>query len=143
VSLPQLGIPAIKGKLDTGARTSALHTFFIEPFQKNSEEFVRFGVHPIKRRRTVELICEAPVKDKRQITDSGGHTELRYIIETSLQCGREIWPIELSLTNRESMLFRCLLGRTALQGRFMVDPARSFVLGRALRRAYREDRDIG
>lgn len=143
VALPQLGIPAIKGKLDTGARTSALHTFFIEPFQKNSEEFVRFGVHPLKRRRSIELICEAPVKDKRQITDSGGHTELRYIIETHLQCGRDIWSIELSLTNRESMFFRCLLGRTALQGRFMVDPARSFVLGRDLRRAYREDRDLG
>ncbi len=137
MTFPELGIPAIKTKIDTGARTSALHTYFIEPFTKDGKEWVRFGVHPLRKRTSIELVCEAPVLDKRIVTDSGGHSELRFVIKTVLQLGEESWPIEVTLASRENMLFRCLLGRTALLGRFVIDPNRSFVFGRTLRRAYR------
>lgn len=139
VTFPELGIPAIKAKVDTGARTSALHTYFIEPFTKDGKEWVKFGVHPLRKRTSVELICEAPVLDKRIVTDSGGHSELRFVIKTVLQLGEENWPVEVTLASRENMLFRCLLGRTALINRFSIDPSRSFVFGRTLRRAYRKN----
>ncbi|MDH3809598.1 MAG: RimK/LysX family protein, partial [Desulfuromonadales bacterium] len=84
LALPELQVPAIKAKIDTGARTSALHAFFVEPFTKEGRQMVRFGVHPLQKRLDVEIFCEAPVKDFREVSDSGGHREMRYVIETTL-----------------------------------------------------------
>jgi len=132
VSLPDLKIPHIKAKLDTGARTSVLHTYFIEPLKGYKQPRVRFGVHPLQRTNKREIICTAEISDERRIVDSGGHPEMRFIILTLLKMGDKAWPIELSLTNREQMRFRLLLGRTAMRESLTVDPALSFTLGRPI-----------
>jgi hypothetical protein len=130
VGLPGLGLPLVKAKVDTGARTSTLHAFYVETFRCGGEERVRFGVHPLRSHTTVEVHCEAQVLDRRVVSDSGGHKEQRFVIRTPLEIAGRVWPIEVTLTNREDMLFRMLLGRSAIAGRGIVDPARSFVGGR-------------
>ena len=134
--LPDLGIPALKAKIDTGARTSALHTFSLEEFSSEGQLMVRFGIHPLRKRSDVELFCEAPVVDQRLVKDSGGHTEMRYVIETSVLLGPLLCPIKISLTNRDGMMFRMLLGRTALKDRFIVDPAKAYLTGKKLKKSY-------
>ena len=130
LALPELQIPAIKAKVDTGARTSALHAYFVEPFAREGVQMVRFGVHPLQKRLDLEIVCEAPVKDYRSVSDSGGHKEMRYVIETTIQLGMLSRTIEMTLTNRDNMKFRMLLGRTALAG-MQVVPDRSYLTGRA------------
>lgn len=130
VSLPELGIEHIKAKIDTGARTSALHAFSVRAFTKHGKKMVRFQIHPYQRRNDVVVECVAPVLDKRWVTDSGGHRERRYVIESSVKLGDLVWPIELTLTNRENMKFRMLLGRTAMKGKITVNPGRSYLVGK-------------
>lgn len=129
VALPGLNITHIKAKIDTGARTSSLHAYFVEPFKRARKRWVRFGVHPYQRERHTQVICEVPVVDERWVTDSGGRRERRYVIASDVQLGLARFAVELTLTNRDTMLFRMLLGRTALKKGFIVDPARSYVLG--------------
>ncbi len=129
LALPALNIPSIKAKVDTGARTSALHAFFVEPFIEDGMQMVRFGVHPLPKSLDIEIICVAPVKDFREISDSGGHKEMRYVIETEVVLGETSRLIEMTLTNRDNMKFRMLLGRTAMAG-LLVAPDKSYLTGR-------------
>ncbi len=132
VVLPELGIPGIKAKVDTGAKTSALHTFNVEVVEKDGREYARFLVHPDQQRDDLVLSCEAPVIDKRPVRDSGGHVEDRYVIETLFELGGKRMPIEITLTNRDDMLFRMLLGRSALvKAGFTVNPELSYATGDA------------
>jgi hypothetical protein len=130
VGLPGLDLPLIKAKVDTGARTSTLHAFYVDPFRHGGTQRVRFGIHPLRGRTDIVIHGEAAVTDRRQVADSGGHRELRYVVLTPIRLGGLEWPIEVTLTNRETMLFRMLLGRTAIAGRALVDPDRSFLTGR-------------
>lgn len=133
LALPDLGVSSIKAKVDTGARTSALHAFSVEPFKKADELWVKFGMHPKQNDTETEIWCEAKVIDQRTVTDSGGHSEQRYVIETTASLGQTTWRIEATLTNRDTMLFRMLLGRTAMTaGNIVVNPAASFLAGQTL-----------
>lgn len=137
LALPDLAIPAVKAKIDTGARTSALHTFDLATFIENDQEFVRFRLHPLQRREDIELQCTAAVIDRRVVKDSGGHAEERLVIASQVRLGEHCWPIELTLTNRDDMMFRMLLGRSALKSAgLLIDAGSSFVLGRQLAKAY-------
>lgn len=128
VEFPDLDLGKIKAKIDTGARSSSIHAFDIEAYQRGGEHWVNFKVHPQQHSDEEVVSCSAPVKDYRSITDSGGHKTMRYIIETTLSIGPDRFLAELSLFDRSDMLFRLLVGRTALKGRYLVDPARSYCL---------------
>jgi hypothetical protein len=126
ISFPELGLSSIKAKIDTGARTSCLHAFKLETFDNHGTEWVRFSVHPYQKNQKV-IMCEAPVHDKRIVTDSGGHSEERIVIISQAVIGSWIAPIEITLTSRDLMRFRVLLGRTAIKkGGFVVNPALSY-----------------
>ena len=130
VVLPELGIDVLHAKVDTGARTSALHAFRVEPFDEDGKRRVRFAIHPIQGNNKVVRECVANVVDERAVTDSGGNTESRLVIHTPVIIGGRTWPIEMTLTNRDNMRFRMLLGRTAMRdGNLVVDPKASHLAG--------------
>ena len=130
VSLPELNIKHIKAKIDTGARTSALHAFKLKPYIKKGVQRIRFSIHPLQNNTKKVVECDALVLDRRVVSDSGGHREKRYVIETNIQLGDRLWTIEMTLTNRENMKFRMLLGRTAMDGELIIDPGKSYVVGK-------------
>jgi hypothetical protein len=130
VAMPDFDIGRIKAKVDTGARTSCLHTFRTEPYTEDGQRRVRFWVHPVQNDLHQVVECDAAILDERNVSDSGGHKELRLVIETRLIIGGEGWSIEMTLTNRDSMRFRMLLGRTAMAGRAFVVPECSYLAGK-------------
>lgn len=138
LSLPDIGIPAIKAKVDTGAKTSALHAFAVEPFQEEGISKVRFKIHPLQKQTAIVLTCQAPIIDQRMVSDSGGHKELRYVIKTTLVMGIVATQAEITLTDRDTMQFRMLLGRSAMAGIYCVDPAASYLTGRKYPTIYNE-----
>lgn len=133
VALPDLGVEAVKAKLDTGARTSSLHAFAIKRFELDGVPMVRFEIHPHQRSSEDERVVEAPMLEERWIRNSGGERELRPVIETTVRIGERQWTIELTLSRRDQMGFRMLLGRQALRGWAVVDPGKSFRAGRRKR----------
>jgi len=127
-SFPDLGIPTIKARVDSGAKTSALHAINIAPFVKDGSNWVKFDINPIQNNLKTVIHCEAPLVDKRIVKSSSGFREQRYVIQTTLDIGNSNWPIEMTLTNRDSMGFRMLLGREAMSGRVLVDPEQTYLL---------------
>lgn len=139
VSLPDLQIPAIKAKVDTGARTSALHASRITVFTKPSGRWVRYVVQPLRNNPEIEIECESKLIDRRDIKNSGGQVESRYIIETTFVLGEAMWSATLSLTSRDDMLFRMLLGRTTLADNVIIYPKEKYLTGRVrLKKCYPE-----
>lgn len=130
IALPELGIAAIKPKIDTGARSSSLHAFNMETFERGGATWVRFDVHPLQR-NAAAVRAEARVLEFRHVRSSSGHQSLRPVIRTDMALGGRQWAVELTLAARDEMGFRMLLGREAVRGRFVVDPARSFLLGKS------------
>jgi ribosomal protein S6--L-glutamate ligase len=128
-SFPELGIPTIKARVDSGAKTSALHAINIAPFKKEAKNWVKFDINPIQNNVKTVIHCEAPLVDKRIVKSSSGFREERYVIQTNLEIGNSNWLIEMTLTNRDSMGFRMLLGREAMSGRVLVDPEQQYLLG--------------
>ncbi len=139
VRLPALGDALVKAKVDTGARTSTLHAFDVVELEQDGERRVAFAFHPNQDDEETEVRAEAPLVDRRNVTASNGQTELRYVVATEVVVDSEPIPIELTLTRRDAMGFRMLLGRHALRGRFMVDPRRSY-RGRISKRLRRKAR---
>lgn len=130
IALPELGIPAIKAKIDTGAKTSSIHAYDIEHIKKKSKDFVRFTLHPLSRDKTITQQCELPVLDKRFIKSSSGDREKRPVIRTKIHIDGCEWDIELNLTNRDYMGFRMLIGREALEKKALINPAIGFIHGK-------------
>jgi hypothetical protein len=128
-AFPDLGIDRIHAKIDTGAKTSAIHAFRIREIEDNGNLLVEFALHPRRRRKTPEIFCRAPVVDKRLIRSSNGQEEERYVISTDMRMGDESWTVELTLTNRDAMGFRLLVGRDAVARRFLIDPGGAYLLG--------------
>lgn len=127
LALPILGIDKIKVKIDTGARTSALHALHIHTYKEKGQEMVKFQVHPIQRETHTTIACTAPLLEYRHVTNSGGHSQLRPVIITPVKLGIYQWNIELTLTNRDVMGFRMLLGRQAVKNRFLIDSGQCFL----------------
>lgn len=127
ISLPELNIDNIKAKIDTGARTSAIHAFQLKPFKQNNTHKIRFSIHPLQQNNEKIMTCIADISDIRWVTDSGGHREKRYVIHTLMKLGKLKTQIEITLTNRDTMKFRMLLGRRALINHFIVNPANSYM----------------
>jgi hypothetical protein len=130
VGLPDWGVPAIKAKIDTGARTSALHAFDIEAVQRKGEAWARFVIHPWQDSRADEVVVEAPLLERRAVRSSSGTARVRPVVLTTVSLAGHQVPIEVTLTRRDEMGFRMLIGRQALRRRFVVDPARSYLGGR-------------
>jgi len=137
-AFPSLGIPTIKARVDSGAKTSALHAINISPFQKDGENWVKFDINPIQNNSKTIIHCQAPLVDKRVVKSSSGYREQRYVIRTGIEIGGARWDVELTLTNRDSMGFRMLLGREAMSGRLLVDPEQKYLLGQPTQEKIKE-----
>ncbi|GAA3947573.1 ATP-dependent zinc protease [Microbacterium soli] len=140
VSLPDLGVDWIKAKIDTGARTSSLHAFDVTEFTRDGEEWVRFAVHPWQETRADAVAHECPVHDRRAVRSSSGHAEHRIVVVLRMRLVGHDVQGEVTLTNRDEMGFRMLIGRQVLRRGFVVDPAKSFLGGRAPRETRRRNR---
>lgn len=125
---------AVKAKIDTGARTSAIHAWDLEPFTRDDQDWLRFSLHPRQKDDTHVVVAEARLLEEREVRSSNGDVERRAVVETTLAIGRHRFPIELTLTKRDQMGFRMLLGRTAMAGRLLVDPGSSYRTGGSQRR---------
>ena len=136
--LPDLGVEWIKAKIDTGARTSALHASNIEYFREGGRKMVRFNIHPLQRNTQLTVTAEAELLEVRKVRSSVGIVTERPVIWTHLRIGREVWPVELTLVDRDLMGFRMLIGRQAIRQRYLVDPAVSYQLGRIKKSAARK-----
>ena len=130
ISLPDLGIDKLLAKVDTGAKTCALHSFYVDPFERDGEAWLHFGLHPLRKSAKKVVHCMARQKDFREVRDSGGNVEKRYVIETAIAMGKDVFACEMTLTNRDSMRYRFLLGRNAIRLGYTVNPAMSCCLGR-------------
>ena len=130
VALPDLGVDAVKVKVDTGARSSSLHAFDMETFRRGRRDWVRFSIHPLQRSTAESVVAEAQILEYREIRSSGGQETRRPVIVTPVRFLDQTWDIELTLSTRDTMGFRMLLGREAVRHRFLVDPGRSFYGGR-------------
>jgi len=130
LAIPSLGVDRIKAKIDTGARTSSIHAFNVQPFTERGAPHVSFVICPEQHRRHPEIDCVAEVLDERLVKSSTGHLQHRYVIEVEIDLGGLIWPIELTLARRDSMGFRMLIGREAVRSRFLIDSNRSFLSSR-------------
>ncbi|MDB6096772.1 MAG: ribosomal protein S6--L-glutamate ligase [Francisellaceae bacterium] len=137
-SLPKLHLPAIKAKIDTGAKTSALHAHEIKPFHRQGNLYVHFIIHPLQQNIQIERFCTAEVIDERMIMNSGGHKEKRYVIQTPITLGDLTWDIEITLTNRAPLSFRMLLGRRAIHQHALIDPGRILCQGKIPSRKIKE-----
>ena len=140
IGLPDWGVEWVKAKVDTGARTSALHAFGLSDFVRGGQPWVRFAVHPWQRSADDEVWVEAEQIDERAVTSSSGLSTIRPVVATRVRIGERVHEIELTLTRRDEMGFRMLLGRQAVKGAFLVDPARSYVNGRPERALRRKNR---
>ena len=129
VGLPELNMQNLKAKVDTAARTSALHAFALDPYKKDGKDWIMFAIHPEQENTDLIIECHAPIKDKRVVSDSGGHKQRRYVIETKFILGQTPITAEITLTNRDSMVFRMLLGRTAINNNYLIAPSESYLLG--------------
>ncbi len=129
-SLPDLSVSRINAKIDTGAKTSAIHASRIDVAKADDGYWVEFLLHPHRGRKVPEIRCRLPLVDKRSVRSSNGRAEERMVINTPLQLGGEIWPVELTLANRDAMEYRLLIGRDALADRFLVRPDASYLLGK-------------
>ncbi len=130
-ALPAIGIPAILAKIDTGAKTSALHALEIKLVEGSAKQVVSFVVYPFHGDTNIRRECVAEVMDRRLVMNSGGMRERRYCIRMPVTVGEQSWDVDVTLTNREPLLFRMLLGRDALRNRFVIDPAKSMCQGKA------------
>lgn len=132
VRLPEL-LPdpadAVKAKVDTGARTSAIHAWDLDHFDRDGAPWVRFSLHPRQKDDRHVVVAEARLLEERDVRSSNGEIERRPVVETLLEIGAQRYPIELTLTNRDQMGFRMLVGRTAMAGHLLVDPGRSYRTG--------------
>lgn len=129
-AFPDLNIPAIRARIDSGAKTSSIHAFNIQQFKRDGVLWVSFEVHPIKNDNETIIFCEAELVDRREVKSSNGTTEKRYVIITPLAINDEVWDIQLTLTNRDAMGFRMLLGREAMLDRILIDPSAKSNLGK-------------
>ena len=132
IGFPDLGLDAVMAKMDSGAKSSAMHASDIKILKVNGKHVVEFCVHPVQQKMSPKIVCQAPLVGQRTIRSSNGLTEKRYVIETRLKLGKRRWKIELTLTNREDMDFRVLLGRDAIKRKFMIDPNASYLLGKKM-----------
>lgn len=129
-----ISLPAIKGKIDTGAKTSSLHAFNIESFYIEDVEYVKFEIHPLQKNKKLSRTCVARVIDRRMVSDSSGKKEKRFVIKSDLEIGENKVRIEITLANRDTMAFRMLLGREAIkQAKMLVDTSKSFIQGKRKR----------